>query len=424
MQTAILTLIIPIISMIITCAFLALWWNDRKQLPVLAFAACFASLALGVAINIWIIEHANAAGVVAYHLVSMAGLLCLMWGVAKRADVKAPLRFSAISVILVSGVLWYTIEAGQPDAMRLTQNTNSAMITALIAVCLWYGTKRNWADHALVWVLVLLAGFGFIRPTLTILVTSAPGADSSGAMILQAVHVLTIATLLTLIALCLITSVVFGAMEKEREKATIDLLTGLANRAAFEEQATQALESAQKDGVLVSLLVGDIDNFKSVNDTWGHSAGDKVIACFGSLISSRIRPQDFAGRVGGEEFCILVWNCPQASAVSLGNRLRLGFSSSQIGGFADNETFTASFGVAQWRPGESYAETFRRADEALYGAKRAGRNRVQTAAKPSNSSSAEGSALDQGDAFYDLDDHRDTGKIVPFEKIKAGKPFG
>ena len=175
----------------------------------------------------------------------------------------------------------------------------------------------------------------------------------------------------------------------------------------------------------LSLLVGDIDHFKQVNDSWGHAAGDRVIATFGKLITTNVRGLDIAGRIGGEEFCILIWNCGEEGAVSLGNRLRAAFSKSKIAGVGDGENFTASFGVAQLHDGESYAQAFDRADKALYTAKRAGRDRV--AAAPSRAMAKQG-ALD--DAAVDDVAEGETevensaeagGEVVPFAKAAAGK---
>ena len=381
MQTAILLFIIPVISVIFTCAFLVLWWNDRGQKPVLAFAACFGLLALAVVLNIWILESVSPFGIVAYNLLSMGGLLALMWGVAKRADIKTPFAFATLSLIAICPLLWISVQAGQIEAMRLAQNTHSALLTTIIAASLWYGTKRSWADHVLMWTLAVLAGFSFVRPVLTSLLAVYPGPDGSAISIVSAVHILVMASLLTLIALSLIASVVYEAMQRERELATTDPLTGLANRAAFEENVEAMLARASKQGVLVALIVGDIDNFKLVNDSWGHTAGDKVISAFGSLIENRIRANDLAGRIGGEEFCIAVWNCSEASAVSLANRLRHSFSNALIPSFATDQRFTVSLGVSQWQPGEGYAQSFARADQALYAAKGAGRNRVEAASK-------------------------------------------
>lgn len=165
MQTAILTFIIPVISMIFTCAFLGLWWRDREQGPVLAFAMCFGLLAIGVAINIWLFgKSASAIGYVLYHIVSMAAMLCLLWGIAKRVEVKAPIQFCALTVPPVCAVIWLGAEYGQMDAMRIAQNTHSGVAFAIIAGCLWYGNKRSTAEVVLMWVIVAMASFAFIKP--------------------------------------------------------------------------------------------------------------------------------------------------------------------------------------------------------------------------------------------------------------------
>jgi diguanylate cyclase (GGDEF)-like protein len=272
------------------------------------------------------------------------------------------------------------------------------------------------------WVLIVLAAFSFVRPAMTLLFTGLSGEQGSTANILNAVHILMIATLLTLLALCLIASIIYGAMQRERDFATTDPLTGLANRAAFEEKVATILEDSRRENIPISLLVGDIDNFKSVNDTWGHGAGDKVIAKFGSLIENRIRGNDLAGRIGGEEFCALIWNCSEAGAISLANRLRLGFANAHIAGFSSDQGFTASFGVAEFRSGEAYEQAFRRADQALYEAKRAGRNRVEGSYECSATSCVE----DRRSQCFDTQAHAPfapvSGDIVSFEKIRATKP--
>jgi diguanylate cyclase (GGDEF)-like protein len=417
MQTAILLFIIPVISVIFTCAFLMLWWNDRGQKPVLAFAASFGLLALAVVLNIWILESVSPFGIVAYNLLSMGGLLMLMWGIAKRADVKTPLVFSTLSLIAICLLLWIAVQAGQTEAMRLAQNTHSALVTTLIAASLWYGTKRNWADHVLMWTLAVLAGFSFVRPVLTSLLALYPDPDGSAMSVVNAVHILMMASLLTLIALSLIASVVDGTMQRERELAAIDPLTGLSNRAAFEEHVEALLEKAGTQGVPVALIVGDIDEFKVVNDTWGHSAGDKVISALGSLIEARIRENDLAGRIGGEEFCIAVWNCSEASAVSLANRLRLSFSNALISNFATDQRFTVSFGVTQWQAGEAYARSFSRADKALYAAKRAGRNRVEAA----SSAAIVTSKPQEHQPVVDAAERCDPREVVSIANVQASK---
>jgi diguanylate cyclase (GGDEF)-like protein len=158
-------------------------------------------------------------------------------------------------------------------------------------------------------------------------------------------------------------------------------------RGTFENDGLKMFAKACKKGLPVSLIVADIDHFKQVNDRHGHTAGDEAIAGFAALINDAIRSIDIAGRVGGEEFAILVWNCEAEPAVGLAERLRRGLSSRPIRAGASELRLTASFGVAQWQDGESYAQVFNRADAALYQAKNSGRDRVCSGARVSNSQS-------------------------------------
>jgi diguanylate cyclase (GGDEF)-like protein len=139
--------------------------------------------------------------------------------------------------------------------------------------------------------------------------------------------------------------------------------------------------------------VADIDNFKQVNDIWGHQSGDEAISGFGRLIEGMVRGCDTAGRIGGEEFCIAVWNCPNEPATRLAERIRVAFARLEHAGIGSDIRLTASFGVATARAGENYRELFARADAALYLAKSGGRNQVRNAELP-----ASDPAIDLADA--------------------------
>ena len=316
---------------------------------------------------------------VAYHLLSMGGMLALMWGAAQRAKVKAPLVVSAVSVVLVCPILWYAVVVDAPAAMKMAQNTSSALIISLTALTLWFGTKRNWSDHALIWVLGLLAGFGFVRPLMTVFADALLGPVETGAIILTSIHVLVLATLLTLMALCLVASIIQDNMREEREEASTDTLSGLPNRGAFEQLTKSLFDQARLENRPVSVIVADIDHFKDVNDTWGHSAGDAIIKSFAQLIAGKIRSSDIAGRVGGEEFCVAVWDCEAAPALALAERIRQSTMKLRARDGEEEIAISASFGVAEWKSGMSYHDAFAQADKALYASKRSGRNRVSLA---------------------------------------------
>ena len=175
----------------------------------------------------------------------------------------------------------------------------------------------------------------------------------------------------------LIGACVYDQVRTVKERAEMDLLTGLRTRRAFEKDVVGQIEKAKLEGIPVSLVVADIDHFKSVNDVWGHQVGDKAIAAFGHVIEDTIRDTDIAGRIGGEEFCILAWNCDGEAAVAMAERIRKRLGATQIEGMPDDHRLTASFGVAGRKEGEGYGKLFARTDAALYKAKQEGRNRTQ-----------------------------------------------
>lgn len=171
--------------------------------------------------------------------------------------------------------------------------------------------------------------------------------------------------------------------ELERANETItrlvhtDVLTGLENRRSIMDRAEKMLGDAEREKNLVSVVMADLDHFKNINDTWGHAAGDRVLEAFGDLLRKSLRTEDHPGRIGGEEFLILLPGMGGAGASVCAERLRKAVEALQLE--YPPQQVTASFGVASRRPGENRDELMRRADEALYLAKASGRNRVEMA---------------------------------------------
>jgi diguanylate cyclase (GGDEF)-like protein len=159
--------------------------------------------------------------------------------------------------------------------------------------------------------------------------------------------------------------------------ARIDPLTGVSNRLAIDEATAQLLDRAVRQRQSLGVLMLDADHFKSVNDRFGHGSGDKVLRALVSRIRATLRVSDVIGRVGGEEFVVLSPGIDLPAALQLGERIRLMVQSTPI--LIDDHMLqlTVSVGVAVAASGElDGATVLKRADKALYDAKRAGRNRV------------------------------------------------
>lgn len=158
--------------------------------------------------------------------------------------------------------------------------------------------------------------------------------------------------------------------------ANTDTLTGVASRKAYEDEATRELAHAARGGPMPALVIIDIDRFKSVNDTWGHAAGDVVLRDFARVATGEIRAADRLARLGGEEFVILLPGTGEGEARHVAERIRARAEANPVETMFGTVHYTVSGGVATWRAGESLAQLAARADAALYHAKLSGRNRI------------------------------------------------
>jgi diguanylate cyclase len=168
-------------------------------------------------------------------------------------------------------------------------------------------------------------------------------------------------------------------LEVQRQKALIDPLTDLPNRAAWSERLDHEVNLWHQRGNSLSLAMLDLDHFKRINDGYGHLAGDKVLKIIATVLRKRLRPGDFIARFGGEEFVLLMPDSSLANALAAGEALRTAIEVCPFHFKGEPVTITVSMGVAQFQPGERSDLALKRADEALYRAKAAGRNRVQAA---------------------------------------------
>ena len=166
-------------------------------------------------------------------------------------------------------------------------------------------------------------------------------------------------------------------------QALMDGLTGLANRRQCEESLADELARVDRFGGSLAIVVADLDWFKDVNDRYGHPAGDSLLRDFASLLRETLRDVDLAGRWGGEEFLLILPGTDLAGGAQVAERVRAALATRLVVTVEGTAIpVTASFGVAAVPPARTAAEVFAAADAALYEAKRAGKNRVQTAAEP------------------------------------------
>ncbi|MBI5814569.1 MAG: GGDEF domain-containing protein [Nitrospinae bacterium] len=187
---------------------------------------------------------------------------------------------------------------------------------------------------------------------------------------------LAVCLLITLVVLLLTNFTVRMYQGRLEVMASTDKLTGLLNRQAFELIYGHVSKESLRAGFPLSIIIFDIDHFKQVNDTYGHSVGDLAIQLVTSTLTSTVRAVDTGCRWGGEEFVCLMDDCRGTEALHLAEKIRANISGNPLVQGPYRIEMTVSLGVAQWDGKEELAHLIHRADEAMYSAKQAGRNRA------------------------------------------------
>lgn len=166
-------------------------------------------------------------------------------------------------------------------------------------------------------------------------------------------------------------------LEEQRQKALLDPLTGLPNRAAWSERVEREMLDWQENGGHLAMAILDLDHFKRINDNYGHLAGDKVLKIVADQLRKRLQGRDFIARFGGEEFVMLLPQTTPAVAAQVAEVLRATVEACPFHFKGERVVITTSIGLGAFRSGERSDQVLKRADAALYRAKELGRNRVE-----------------------------------------------
>ncbi|MFY2763988.1 GGDEF domain-containing protein [Arenimonas sp. MALMAid1274] len=260
----------------------------------------------------------------------------------------------------------------------------AALLGLLLASVLWnlYRSPQpgGRTQHILGAVFVISAGILFYRAGAMFL---APNLVTD---LFQLTH-LQVLTYAVGSALPVVASFAFLLMCTERSQrelaraAGTDYLTGAFNRRAIEEHGARAIAAARRHGMPLATLVVDIDHFKRINDELGHAAGDEALVQAVQRIRGLLRTEDVFGRLGGEEFIVLMPGTDGDSALTAAERIRENFAAETLHLDGDERRITLSIGVAALAPADrQFSQLLQRADRAMYAAKNAGRDLVMAAA--------------------------------------------
>jgi diguanylate cyclase (GGDEF)-like protein len=370
---------------LLAAAFLTIAAYDRRR-----ESARWIALGYIIGMSNFLFEFAIAtlgtstALVLAGYASFLAALAIFNVGVARKYSVPAPWVTMSV-VFIVSVVTCYLIkDMPRQSFMRMLIYQSPYFIMQAIAVGIVAQAKsRSFPDNLL---MALLAASGLQFLSKPFLFRAFGGTGDSPDQYLTTNYALFSQSMGTIfamaVALMLLVILVRDVLAEANTRSETDTLSGLLNRGGFEAHAATAVQEARRLGVPVSLVISDLDHFKSINDNFGHAAGDKVIVTFARFLRSAMAEHHVAGRVGGEEFAILLPGTNLVAARLFAEGARNAFASLTVEGMPATKRFTASFGVAELAGGENITDIMARADKALYLAKNSGRDCVKIAARP------------------------------------------
>jgi len=365
---------------------LVAWWQDRKT-PALA---------------LWGIAHVSAAGGILLLMLGFTshqpawlglggGLLsfqsALIWKAVRAIDSK-PGPSILVLVGPVVAVLACSVPVIREFVGSLALTVGGAYILAA-ATSLWLGRQERLAARGPLVVLSTVHGIALLIGTYSTL-TGSTGQDSV-PLIMSLFGFIYFESILFALG----TSIFILALVKERNEAAgrmaarLDPLTGIANRAGFMETAQRVLARCRRDGVPVTVMMFDLDRFKAVNDTHGRAVGDTVLRKFCELAAAALRPTDVFGRLGGEEFAVVLPGSSIEAAFARAERIRTSFAANCRIIDKHQVDATVSCGLsASLQADETLSVLLEESDTALYLAKAEGRNRVQRSRRAKSAASS------------------------------------
>jgi diguanylate cyclase (GGDEF)-like protein len=352
-------------------------FGNQEKIPALKWWGSAYLLGAG-SIAIWTITGSKLGDPLSLTLNAAGFIACgMVWNASRVFHGRKP----NIPGLVLGAIAWVgTVLTLPPEHAALKLTVGAAIIAiyaALTAAELWTERRRamqkRWPTvavpvlHGCVLMLPILVG-NFLHPHNEAFSSSIWVTVFSVELVLYAIGTVFIIFML----------VSDRAVTAHKTAASVDPLSGMLNRRGFAEACSRVIEREAAAGRPVTVLIFDIDHFKSINDRFGHPAGDEILKLFSTVVVSNLRISDLSGRIGGEEFAALL-PCSLEEGVLVAERVREAFEASGIVCEEGAVDTTVSIGVAGGPAGTDLEVLLAAADTALYQAKRTGRNRVEAA---------------------------------------------
>ncbi len=365
----------PAILLVFAGCYLLLWYTERERRYILSLAVAILLFVLGSMSQMTGVPPAVGVNALVSASLYLTSVFLTCRALLARSDIDFPLiLFSPIFIGVLAGIAYYFYVDRNLIARIYILNFAIGIIFAITVFRLRGLRSGSYAETILFWVFAAFSIQFFIRTVLTAERLQNTGQGYGYSIFWSALQ-LSLAVFGVALALAIPAVVVSDKLVTiERDRST-DHLTELLNRRGLEERAARLLKVlANAPG---AVLIADIDHFKRVNDQFGHAAGDVVIRRVADLIRERTdRINGIAGRFGGEEFVILLSKTDQQNARRIAEGIRSEIAKDVVTAGRFEITVTVSIGVHFYSHMTELEELIRRADEALYYAKRSGRNCV------------------------------------------------
>jgi diguanylate cyclase (GGDEF)-like protein len=354
-----------------------LLFGKQENIPALKWWG--SAYLLGAAsVALWTLAAGTLGEMLSLALNAVGFVACgMVWNASRVFHGRKP----NLPGLVLGAIAWIaTVMTLAPaaSAMRLTIGAGIvAIYAALTATELWSERRRTLKKRWPALAVPVLHGFVLMLPILLGDLLHPDGDMSSGSIWVTVFSVeLVLYAVGTVFVIFMLVSE--RAVSVHKTAASMDPLTGMFNRRGFAEATSRVIEREANAGRPVTVMIFDIDYFKSINDRFGHPAGDEILKLFAAVVVNTLRITDISGRVGGEEFAALL-PCSLEEAVIAAERVREAFASSGIVVEDGPVDTTVSIGVAGGPAGTQLEVLLAAADTALYQAKRGGRNRVEAA---------------------------------------------
>ena len=372
----ILSTINPVTGFLLSLTFFLIWKKHPERKYILNWSIGFAAGSIGYAFEFFHFFIANfrfANGVNIFLPVSM---LLTARGLCLRYSGHAPDRALLLAITFCSVIAcWMSFGDHNAVIRGFVVSVGVAVVVIVAMNAILSSKERDRIDLSILMVLLLLAILLPVRPIVSFLIEGAPHIDAIEVTSFWAVS-LKVGGLFVWIAFALLflLRIASDLLSELNAQSVTDSLSGILNRRGFFDTAGSLVRDATP-GLPVSVFLIDIDHFKKVNDTYGHQVGDQVIRNVAKALHANAPEAAVIGRLGGEEFAVVLPNTERGAAMAFAEALRMNLERQGHAGVSADHPVTVSIGLAQGT-GHTLDELLHDADMALYKSKSGGRNRV------------------------------------------------